>query len=223
MVSGGWTTDLRYATENNTKEGWQLMMFKDEQWKRSNGSKKLQKSRKETPWVSPHWIWQKWQIYVRSNHRSIIQTGSGDWKKKTPLFPSVLAVALTCSPCVHCLCARQLHNSLLSQMNRTQDPRLRACRLSETGLHRSIFKQLSFFCLIHLKVMPLWKHFLYIRVTYTDSIETAAIAPLKNFKSKYCGNKIYRKQLLNSTYERMESFSSTRVIGDFGEEQKKEK
>ncbi len=69
--------------------------------------------------------------------------------------------------------------------------------------------------------MPLWKHFLYIRVTYLDSIETAAIAPLKNFKSKYCGNKIYRKQLLNSTYERMESFSSTRVIGDFGEEQNK--
>ncbi len=69
--------------------------------------------------------------------------------------------------------------------------------------------------------MPLWKHFLYIRVTYTDSIETAAIATLKNFKSKYYGNKIYRRQLLNSTYERMESFSSTRVIGDFCEEQKK--
>ncbi len=98
MLGGGWTTDLRYATENNTKEGWQLMMFKDEQWKCSKGSKKFQKSRKETPWVSPHWIWQKWQIYVRSNHRSIIQTGSGDWKKKTPLSPSVLAVALTCSP-----------------------------------------------------------------------------------------------------------------------------
>ncbi len=86
MLGGGWTTDLRYATENNTKEGWQLMMFKDEQWKCSKGSKKFQKSRKETPWVSPHWIWQKWQIYVRSNHRSIIQTGSGDWKKKNTSF-----------------------------------------------------------------------------------------------------------------------------------------
>ncbi len=49
MVGGGWTTDLRYATENNTKEGWQLMMFKDEQWKRSNGSKELQKSLKRNP------------------------------------------------------------------------------------------------------------------------------------------------------------------------------
>ncbi len=109
-----------------------------------------------------------WEATIEASYRQ----GLVIEKKKTPLSPSVLAVALTCSPCVHCLCARQLHNSLLSQMNRTQDTRLRECRLSETGLHRSFFKQLSFFfdqaffCLIHLKVMPLWKHFLYISHIY---------------------------------------------------------
>lgn len=80
-------------------------------------------------------------------------------------------------------------------MNRTQDPRPRECRLSETGLQRSFFKQLSVFGSFISKKCQLWKHLLYIRVIYTNSLETAAIVQLKNFKSIYCSNKMYRRQV----------------------------